>query len=91
MRGRKDLVLCQRARDRRRRFYGTQKFTPEQARRWDGLAPWQNARIFHGGNFRTVRCKEVNQVCWQGGAKKQPLRLLVRAATGYRQSKNGRR
>ena len=91
LRCRKDLVLCKRARDRSRRFYGRQKFTPAQVRRWDGLAPWQNASIFHGGKPRTVRFKEVNQLYWQGGAKQQPLRLIVLASTGYRQSKNGRR
>lgn len=49
VRCRKDIVLCKRAREKGRRFFGKTKFTPEQVRRWDGLAPWQQTLIFHGG------------------------------------------
>jgi hypothetical protein len=91
LRCRKDIVLCKQARTGTQRFYGTNKFSPEQVRRWDGVAPWQNTSIFHGGRYRNVRYKEIGPVYWQRGGKKQPLRLIVLASTGYRQSKNGRR
>ncbi len=89
-RTRKDIVLCKRARDQGRRFYGKTKFTPEMVRRRDSMAPWQTAEIFHGGCFRQVRYKEIRGIYWQGGAKKKELRLLVVAPVGYRTSKNGR-
>jgi len=91
VRARKDLVLCKKAREKGRRFYGKTKFTPEQVRRWDGLAPWKNTPIFHGGRYRSVRYKEISGVYWQSGAKKKPLRLIVLASTGYRKSKNSKR
>lgn len=87
---RKDLVLCKRA-SGRGRFYGKTKFTPEEVRRWDSLAPWKTAKIFHGGSYREVRHKELGLVYWQGGARKRPLRLLVVAPVGYRTTKNGRK
>jgi hypothetical protein len=90
LRCRKDLVLCKQAREEGR-FYGKTKFTPEQVRRWDGLAAWNEKLIFHGGRYRNVRFKEKSQVYWQSGARQQPLRLIVLASTGYRQSKNGRK
>jgi hypothetical protein len=91
VRARKDIVLCKRARGQGRRFFGKTKFTPEQVRRWDGLAPWQQASIFHGGKYRSVRYKELEGVYWQSGAKKKPLRLIVLASTGYRKSKHSKR
>lgn len=91
LRCRKDIVLCKQARSGTKRFYGTTKFTPEQVRRWDGLARWQCTPIFHGGRYRNVRYKEIGPVYWQRGARMQPLRLIVLASTGYRQSKHGRR
>ena len=90
LRCRKDIVLCKAAQSSGRRFYGKTKFTPEKVRRWDGLAEWHGASIFHGGRYRNVRFKELSQVYWQRGGKKQPLRLIVLASTGYRQSKHGR-
>ena len=90
VRCRKDIVLCKPARERRR-VYGKTKFTPEQVRRWDGLAPWRNASIFHGARYRNVRYKELSSIYWQSGAKQKPLRLIVLASTGYRKSKHGRR
>ena len=90
-RTRKDIVLCKRAPGQGPRFYGKTKFTPQQVRRRDSLAPWKTAEIFHGGCFREVRYKELSNVYWQGGARKRPLRLLVVAPVGYRTSKNGRK
>jgi hypothetical protein len=87
---RKDIVLCKRARATKRRFYGKRKFTPERVRQREALAPWQRAEIFHGGCYREVRYKEVSQVYWQRGGKKQELRLLVVAPVGYRLTKKGR-
>ena len=60
-------------------------------RRWDGLAPWRCASIFHGARYRNVRYKELSPVYWPRGAKQKPLRLIVLASTGYRKSKHGRR
>ena len=91
LRCRKDIVLCKRARPQGRRFFGKTKFSPEQVRRWDGLAAWQTAAIFHGARYRCVRYKELGDVYWQGGAKKKALRLIVLASTGYRQSKHSKR
>ena len=91
VRARKDIVLCKRAREKGRRFFGKTKFTPEEVRRWDGLASWQQTPIFHGGRYRSVRYKELAGVYWQKGAQKKPLRLIVLASTGYRKSKHSRR
>ena len=87
---RKDIVLCRRARGPGRRFYGKTKFTPEQVRQRDSMAPWQTTRIFHGGCFRQGRFKELSGLYWQGGARQRPMRLRVVAPTGYRTTKNGR-
>jgi len=86
-RARKDAVLCFRAPLGGRRFYDTEKFTPEQVRQNEDT-PWKNTKIFYGGKWRKVRYKEVAQVYWQGGARKCPLRLFVVAATPYRKRKS---
>jgi hypothetical protein len=90
-RARKDLVLCKRAPGKGPRFYGKRKFTPEMVRQRDSIAPWQTAKVFHGGCYRQVRYKELNKIYWQGGARKKPVRLLVVAPVGYRTSKKGRK
>jgi hypothetical protein len=71
---RKNIVLCKQGRGRR--FYAKTKFTPEQVRRRDDLAPWQSASIFHGGCYRDVRYKDLGPVYWQGGARKKPLSVF---------------
>jgi hypothetical protein len=86
-RARKDAVLCWRAPQGARRFYGTEKFTPEQVRQ-DPARPWKETKIFYGGKRRKVRYKEVAVVHWQGGAGRCPLRLLVVAPTPYRKRKS---
>lgn len=91
VRCRKDIVLCKRARDKGRRFYGKAKFTPEKVRRRKDLAAWQHGQIFHGGCYRDVRYKDVPGIYWQGGAKQQELRVLVVSPVGYRTTKNGRK
>ncbi len=90
VRCRKDIVLCKRAPGKGPRFYGKVKFTPEQVRRRNDRAPWQQGPIFHGGCYRQVRFKELTKVYWQGGARKRQLRLLIVAPVGYRTTKNGR-
>jgi hypothetical protein len=46
-RARQDAVLCRRAPEGTRRFYGTAKFTPAQARQ-DQARPWKETKVFHG-------------------------------------------
>jgi DDE superfamily endonuclease len=80
-RSRRDVKLCRRASDSRR-FYDPVKFTPEQVRQDDSLL-WRKARIFHGGEWRKVRYKEVSRLYWQSGAGQRSLRLLVVAPIPY--------
>lgn len=92
VRARKDAKLCFRAiatpeQKGRRRFYGLDKFTPEQVRQ-DESREWKTTKIFYGGKRRTIRYKEVAEVYWQRGAKQRPLRLIVIAPTPYRKSKS---
>ena len=86
-RTRKDAVLCRRAPEGGRRFYATEKFTPEKVRQ-DEAQPWKETKVFYGGKRRKVRYKEVAAVYWQGGAGRYPLRLLVVAPTPYRKRKS---
>jgi len=88
-RARKDAVLCEHAPAGSRRFYGLDKFTPEQIRK-NGDIPWRSTKIFYGGKRRRVRYKAVGTVYWQGGARKQPLRALVVAPTPYRKRKSSK-
>jgi hypothetical protein len=88
-RARRDAVLCFRAPAGSRRFYDTQKFTPESVRQSDSI-PWNTTKIFYGGKRRRVRYKVVPEVYWQGGARRRPLRLLVVAPTPYRKRKSGK-
>lgn len=81
-RARRDLKLCRRAAAANRSFYGKVKFTPEQVRQ-DESYVWRKARIFHGGQWRKVRYKEVSGIYWQSGARKRPLRLFVVAPIPY--------
>jgi len=88
-RARKNAVLCRRAEEGSRRFYDTQKFTPEQVR-LDESRAWQATRIFYGGKWRKVEYKQVAGIYWQGGALQRPLRLLVVRPTRYRKKNSGR-
>jgi hypothetical protein len=87
VRARKDAKLCFRAPAGSRRFYGVEKFTPEQGRK-DESRGWRSTQVFYGGKHRKVRYKEVQEVYWQGGAKQRPLRLIVIAPTPYRKTKS---
>jgi len=88
-RARKDAVLCRRAPAGSHRFYGVDKFTPEQVRKDDAL-PWTATKLFYGGKRRTIRYKEVGPLYWQGGARRLPLRLFVVAPTPYRKRKSSK-
>jgi len=88
-RARKDIKLCWGAEAGSHRFYGTEKFTPEQVR-LDGSRPWKTTKIFYGGKRRKVEYKEVSGIYWQGGARKRALRLLVVRPTRYRKRLSGR-
>jgi hypothetical protein len=87
-RTRKDAKLCWPASSGRSR-YGKEKFTPEDVRK-DESIDWQSTRIFHGGQWRTVYYKELNQLLWQRGGGEKRLRLLVVRPTPYRKTKRGR-
>ena len=82
-RSRRDSLLCKADPTSSRRFYTVEKFRPEQVRRDEAIV-WKTAKIFYGGKRRKIRYKEVNDVYWQGGARRTPLRLLVVAPRPYR-------
>jgi hypothetical protein len=87
-RTRKDARLSFSAPAGSRRTYGT-SFTPEDVRHSD-FVPYRSTQIFHGGQWRAVRFKEVPNVLWQRGAAQRPLRLLVVAPTPYQPSTHSR-
>jgi hypothetical protein len=82
-RARRDLKLCRKASSGKRLFYDPAKFTPEQIRLDESIV-WRKARIFHGGQWRKVRYKEISDIYWQSGARQRPLRLFVVAPIPYR-------
>jgi hypothetical protein len=86
-RSQEDAKLCFRATEDSlpRRFYATEKFTPEQVRQ-DASRAWKTSKIFYGGKRRKIRYKEVAGLYWQGGARQRPLRLIVIAPPPYRKS-----
>jgi hypothetical protein len=86
---RKDARLCMPARERGRRKYAAEIFTPEQMRRDDGIA-WKRARIHYAGKRRWIRYKILHTVLWRRGAATRPLRLIVIAPQPYRLSKHSR-
>jgi len=88
-RTRKDAVLCHAAQAGSRRFYATEKFTPEQVRKDDSIK-WENAKVFYGGKRRSIRYKDISGIYWQGGARRRPLRLLVVAPQPYLKRKSSR-
>src|SRR5437870_3275226 len=84
-RARKDAKLCWPATEGRSK-YGKEKFTPQDVLR-DEQIPWRTATVFHGGKWRYVDYKEVNDILWQKGAKTRRLRLLVVRPIPYRKTK----
>ncbi len=89
-RARKDLRLCFRHEGPGRRYYGQEKFTPQDVYA-NKRRRWKQVRIFHGGRWRLVRYKEVKKVLWQGGAGRKELRLFVLAPTPYLKTQKGRK
>ena len=88
-RARKNLRLCFPYQGPGRRVYAEERVTPEQVYK-DASRPWKEVRLFHGGQYRRVRYKEVPEVLWQRGGRQRRLRLLVLAPTVYRKTKAGR-
>jgi hypothetical protein len=86
---RKNAKLCFKAKEGGRAFYAKEKFTPEMIRQDSNIA-WQEMNVFHGGDWRKIRYKEVNYVLWQYGTKRKFLRLIVIAPTPYRTTKRGK-
>lgn len=89
VRARKDAKLCFSAAAGSRRFYGADKFTPQQIRQQEAR-PWKTTKLFYGGKRRKIRYKEVTEVYWQRGAGQRPLRLIVIAPTPYRKNSSKR-
>ena len=79
---RKDAKLCFQTQEGSRKFYGEDRFTPEDVRKDENI-PWKRDIFFFGGAWRKIRYKEVRNVFWQNGAKRKPLRLIVLAPTPY--------
>ena len=88
-RARKDAKLCFKAPGEGRKYYSDESFTPEQVRQNESIE-WQLVKVYHGGTWREVRCKEVKNVLWRTGSKRKSLRLIVIAPTPYRLSKKKR-
>jgi len=89
VRCRRDARLCLPAAPGSRRVYDPTTFTPEQVRA-DETIQWQTTRIYHGGQRREIRYKEMARIHWKGGAKRTMLRLIVVAPTPYRNTKAGK-
>jgi hypothetical protein len=87
---RKDARLCFPAPNGSRRIYSEERFSPESVQRNESIA-WKTCKIHFGGAWRDIRYKEVDDVLWQRGAGRRPLRLLVVAPQPYRISVNARR
>ena len=64
------------------RFYDSTRFTPEQIRQDDSIA-WRKARVFYGGQWRKLRYKEIREVYWRTGCRRQILRRFVLAPIPY--------
>jgi hypothetical protein len=87
---RKNAQLCFKLKNPEgKRFYSKKTFTPEGVRK-DEKIKWSFASVFHGGNFRDIRFKEVKEVYWRTGTKKKPMRLIVIAPTPYRLRNKGK-
>ena len=89
-RTRRDCRLCHAAAPGGLRFYSAELFTPDQIRQREAV-PWQHTRIFHGGQWRDVRYKEISSIYWRSGGAKRPLRLLVVAPVPYPSGKGKRK
>jgi hypothetical protein len=81
-RTRKDIVLFTPAQPGGRRIYGDRLPTPDEIR-VDPSRPYQSVTCHYGGDWRTVRYKELSNVLWRRGCGRRLLRLLVIAPTPY--------
>lgn len=81
-RARRDMRLCRPVQATSRGTYDRVKFTPEQIRQ-DPTIAWQKVRIFHAGQWRKIRYKQVSGVLWQSGALRRQLRVFVIAPIPY--------
>lgn len=79
---RKDALLCHQASEGSRRFYGAEKFRPEELRLNEAI-PWQETEVYFAGAQRQISYKEQGPILWQGGARRRPLRLIVLRPTAY--------
>lgn len=79
---RKNAVLCFKAEGDKRRKYSECKFTPESVRK-DKSISYRKKLFYYGGEYRTVRFKEVKKVLWQRVTKTLSLRLIVIAPLPY--------
>jgi hypothetical protein len=89
-RTRRDCRPCHAAAPSEGRFYSIEQFTPDQIRQRESVS-WYQTRIFHGGQWREVRYKEVTSVYWRSGGARRPLRLLVVAPVPYCSGKGKRK
>jgi len=79
---RKNAKLCFLSPAGGKKIYDDRKFSPEEVRQDDRIE-WQRATLFYGGKWREMRYKEVKNVLWQYGTKRQFLRLIVLAPLPY--------
>ena len=86
---RKDARLCFPAPAGSRRRYDPQIFTPEQVRQQETI-PWEQALVYFGGQWRTLRYKQLQGVLWKRGAGTRRLRLFIIAPLPYKLSKHAR-
>lgn len=87
---RKDARLCFPAPPGSRRRYNKETFTPEEVRK-DEQVEWYQKNIYFGGQWRTIRYKQLDGVLWRRGAGVRKLRLIVIAPVPYKLSPNARR
>jgi hypothetical protein len=69
----------------RRRQYGARLPTPEEIRQDDAL-PWATCPIYAAGKVHTMRYKTIGPILWRNAGASRPLRLVVIAPLGYRNS-----
>lgn len=79
---RKDACLCYRSTDQSRKFFSADKFTPHSLYARKDI-PWSHGKGFLGKKYREYRYKEFDNVYWQRGAGRKPLRLIILSAIIY--------
>jgi len=79
---RKDAKLCKHYNGPKKKFYADERFTPEDVRK-DETISWKENAFFYGGQWRSIRYKEVNDVLWPTATKRKTLKLIVLAPIPY--------